>query len=128
MIAIKVVDASALGAVVFAEPEGEAVVDRLRDARLVAPDLLAYEIANVCLTKIRANPQQRTAFLSAFAYWRRLDIGLVAIEHDQALALAEATRLSVYDASYLWLARQFDGELVTLDRRLAQAAQARKRL
>jgi predicted nucleic acid-binding protein len=33
-----------------------------------------------------------------------------------------ATGLSAYDASYLWLARDLDVELVTLDRQLAKAA------
>ena len=39
-----------------------------------------------------------------------------------ALALAERHRLSVYDATYLCLAIDIDGELATLDRALARAA------
>lgn len=41
-----------------------------------------------------------------------------------ALALAERHRLSVYDATYLWLAIDVDGELATFDRALARAAVA----
>lgn len=41
-----------------------------------------------------------------------------------ALDLAERHRLSVYDATYLWLALDIDGELATLDRDLARAAEA----
>ena len=41
-----------------------------------------------------------------------------------ALALAERHRLSVYDATYLWLAIDVDGELATFDRALARAAAA----
>lgn len=41
-----------------------------------------------------------------------------------ALTLAERHRLSVYDATYLWLAIDVDGELATLDRALARAAEA----
>lgn len=40
-----------------------------------------------------------------------------------ALDLAERHRLSVYDATYLWLAIDIDGELATLDRDLARAAE-----
>jgi predicted nucleic acid-binding protein len=36
--------------------------------------------------------------------------------------LAEATGLTAYDASYLWLARTLNAELVTLDRKLAAAS------
>ena len=41
-----------------------------------------------------------------------------------ALALAERHRLSVYDATYLWLAIDVDGELATFDQALAKAAVA----
>jgi predicted nucleic acid-binding protein len=41
-----------------------------------------------------------------------------------ALALAERHGLSVYDATYLWLAIDIDGELATFDRALARAALA----
>ena len=46
------------------------------------------------------------------------------IDHAGALELAEQFRLTAYDASYLWLARQLNAELVTLDRQLARAAAA----
>ena len=45
----------------------------------------------------------------------------MAIDHDHVLELAEATGLTAYDASYLWLARSLGGELVTLDLKLAAA-------
>lgn len=41
-----------------------------------------------------------------------------------AMSLAERHRLSVYDATYLWLAIDVDGELATRDRALAEAAAA----
>ena len=41
-----------------------------------------------------------------------------------ALSLAERHGLSVYDATYLWLAIDSDGELATFDRDLARAAAA----
>jgi hypothetical protein len=47
--AVKVVDASALAALLFGEPEAEDVVRRLDGARLGAPGLLVFELANVCV-------------------------------------------------------------------------------
>jgi len=41
-----------------------------------------------------------------------------------AMALAERHRLSVYDATYLWLAIDVDAELATFDAELARAATA----
>ena len=37
------------------------------------------------------------------------------------MVLAEQTKLTLYDASYLWLASALDAELVTLDDKLARA-------
>lgn len=122
MTGIKVVDASALAAIVFGEPEAEAVAERLTDARLAAPTLLDYELANVCLTKIKRQPDQRETLRAAFRLARRLKIEAVAVDHAATLDLAEATGLTAYDASYLWLARSVGGELVTLDRKLAAAS------
>ena len=122
MTAAKVVDSSALGAVLFAEAAGDCVAERLRDARLLAPVLLSYELASVCLKKIRANPEQRSGFLAMFLSWRQMEIELVDIEHGGVLSLAEQSGLTSYDASYLWLAQRLNAELVTLDRRLARAA------
>lgn len=45
------------------------------------------------------------------------------MDFADAIQLAETTRLSLYDASYLWLARHLDVELVTLDEKLQKAAE-----
>lgn len=120
-MAVKVVDASALSALLFGEPEGRAVAERLRDADLIAPPLLGFEIASICLKKIRRYPSQREVILEAFDMARRMPIAIVEIEHGGTLRLAEQTGLSAYDASYLWLSQRHDGELVTLDKRLVAA-------
>jgi predicted nucleic acid-binding protein len=119
---VRVVDASALAALLFGEPEGAMVAERLGDARLVAPALLAFELGNVCLTKCRRHPALRTALIEAFALRGRLPVEEVSVDHDAVLDLAQAVGLTVYDASYLWVARQMGAEIVTLDRQLAAAA------
>jgi predicted nucleic acid-binding protein len=122
---VKVVDASALTALFFGEAEADSIADQLADARLVAPALLGFELANVCLIKCRRHPAQSRALTEAFALRGRLEVREVAVDHEGALALAKETGLTAYDASYLWLARHLDAELVTLDAQLAKAALAR---
>jgi len=63
-MAVKVVDASALAALLFGEPEAEAVADRLEGSSLFAPTLLGYEIASVCLKKLRRDPIRRDVLLA----------------------------------------------------------------
>ena len=46
----------------------------------------------------------------------RVDVPVGAV-----VALAEKYRLTVYDASYFWLAATLDIELATLDKQLAKA-------
>jgi len=121
---VKIVDASALAALLFGEPEGAAVAKRLQDGELVAPALLAFEIANICLKKMARHSDRRDALLEAFTIYRRMAIETVEIDHGDAIRLAEQSGLTAYDASYLWLAQQHGGELVTLDKRLNRAAQA----
>lgn len=122
MTGIKVVDASAVAAVVFGEPDAEAVAQRLEGAGLVAPALLGFELANVCLVKMRRQPERRDALRAAFPLVARLRVETVAVDYPAVVELAEAIGLSAYDASYLWLARSLGAELVTLDRKLAAAA------
>lgn len=117
----RVVDASAMGALLFGEPDGAAVAKRLRGARLIAPASLPFEVANVCLKKMRRHPEQRDALMVAFGMLDRMEVGLVEVDHGEALVLAERSGLTACDASYLWLARRMRAALVTLDRQLETA-------
>jgi predicted nucleic acid-binding protein len=123
-MAVKVVAASALAALLFGEPEAAAIANQLVVARLVAPALLAFELANVCVIKVRRHPEQQAAPMAAFRLRDRLGVEEVAVDHDSALELAAAAGLTTYDASFLWLSRQLEAELVTLDQQLARAATA----
>lgn len=119
---VKVVDASALVALLLAESQAAAVASQLSGASLVAPHLLAFEVANTCLKKMRRDPGQEGILLSAFAAFMRMPIKTVEVDHEAALRLAQESGLTAYDASYLWLARKLDAELVTLDKQLTVAA------
>ena len=119
---VKVVDASALGALVFGEPNAEAIASELMSATLAAPPLLRFELASICLKKIKTHPAQAEEILAAFRLSKRLDIEIVEVVHPEVIQLARKTGLTTYDASYLWLAHQMNGRVVTLDKRLAEVS------
>jgi predicted nucleic acid-binding protein len=119
---MKVVDASAICAVLFAEEEEWRVTERVAGDSMVAPTLLSYEVANACWKKLRRYPERRPDVLVACARFSRLGIRQLEVNLVAVLVLAEATRLSAYDAAYVWLARTLGVELVSLDRRVLQAA------
>jgi predicted nucleic acid-binding protein len=120
----RVVDASALAALLFGESEADAVAARLADARLFAPALLLFELGNVCLNKIRRNPSQRAHLLATFNLASDHGIETVDVDHAEVLNLADRTGLTAYDATYLWLAKHLGAELVTLDKKLIRAGVA----
>ena len=117
-----VIDASAVAALAFGEAEGPAVERRLAGQALRAPSLLWYEMANVCVSKTRRQPQDADRLRDRLRRARDLPIQIHQVGPLDAVAVAEETGLSAYDAAYLWLARHLDADLVTLDDRLSAAA------
>jgi predicted nucleic acid-binding protein len=118
----KVADASAIAAILFLEPGYEAMEEALSGCELYAPALIQFELANVCLKKIKTRPAERDDLLAAFASFAEMGVRGRDIDFVEAIQLAQAGQLSLYDASYLWLAQSMGAELVTLDKRLGQVA------
>lgn len=114
------VDASAVAAIIFGEPEAVEIAHYLEGESLVAPALIDFELANVALKKIRRYPEQAAHISLAVAHAEGLRIERVPVPATAALSLARQTGLSAYDAAYLWVAMSRDAELVTLDHRLAR--------
>ena len=118
---VKVVDASAVAALLFGEPAAEDILQQLGEAALVAPTLLRYEVGSVCLKKLVRYGDQSEALLEALALLDRMEIEEIDIPIADATILAVASHLTLYDAAYLWLATSLDAELITLNRRLRSA-------
>jgi predicted nucleic acid-binding protein len=120
-----VVDASALAAMVFQEAKGKDIRDSLTGAIVFAPNLLKFELTNVAWKKVRQQPARGPDILVALsaALDRRSNISWQDVQPTDVVLVAHATGLSVYDASYLWLAGSLGADLVTLDAQLAAASE-----
>jgi len=94
---------------------------------LIAPDLLFHEIGNVCVKKIRRQPEREAELIEMYELAFDLNIQSSAVDHHAAMRLAIEYGLSAYDASYLWLAIELGVDLITLDRRLQQAFETASR-
>ena len=121
MTADKVVDCSALAAVLLDETPADIVSARLKEQRLLAPALLPFEMVSVCWKKAKKYPEKIDIFLAAVDRFCRIPIQIVEIDFRAILPLAQRHRLTTYDASYLWLALELGVELVTLDAELGRA-------
>lgn len=115
-MSVKVIDASAIAALLFGEPEAPTIAAQLRNTKLAAPTLLPFEVASVCLKKLHGHPDQREALLAAHQLFERMAIVETRVDLPEAITLAERMGLTVYDASYLWLAEKLQAELITLDK------------
>jgi predicted nucleic acid-binding protein len=117
-----VIDASVAIKWVAPEPLSDHAVALLDGPRLVAPDLLVAECANILWKKVaRGEMDAETAIVAAQAI-ERVDIELVAMRP----LFAEAVRLAIeldhpaYDCLYLALALARGARFVTADDRLAR--------
>ena len=106
---------------IFGEPEGASVADRVRGYDPVAPALLDFELANTCLSKLRRAAAERDGLLAAYRLRQSIKVETMDVDHAGVSAPAERTGLTGYDASDLWLAREPGVERVTQDRRLDAA-------
>ena len=121
---VNVIDASALAAVLFSAPEADRVLSAIGNDALVAPTLLLFEIASVCLKKVRRHPKKRRVILEAHSLMDRLEIETVDLPLSDAVLLAERQKLTLYDAVYVLLAQRLNTELITLDRQVRKAFEA----
>jgi predicted nucleic acid-binding protein len=122
---VVVVDASALAALAFGEPEAAGVTARIEFEPIHAPALLDLEMANATLSRCRRHAAQKDRLLEGLVRVLAIPIERHAVDTFAVLALALETGLTAYDAAYLWLARELDASLVTLDKDLAAAARWR---
>jgi uncharacterized protein with PIN domain len=86
-MSVTVVDASAVAAVLFDEPEAAPVIAGA-SGPLLAPGLLRYEMANVCEFKLRKHPGQAKLTLQRYQLMTGLDIEYAEPDWDTLPLLA----------------------------------------
>ncbi len=98
-----------------------AVEMRLSGAALYAPVLIDFEMASVCLKKVRERPSDRAALFASHSNYEQFAVVKLAVVLREVIEVAERLRLTLYDASFLWLSRSLGVELVTLDKTFQEA-------
>lgn len=122
---MKVLDASVVLGWLLREPL-PAPLERLLDDHVsgrvpaVAPELLRYEVGNVLA---RGAGLDEAAARSGYERFLALEVQTFALGDDEyraALDLALTRGITVYDASYMALARALGARFATADRHLAE--------
>lgn len=122
-----VVDASAVNAVLLREQGAERIVDALEDEEMfLAPALVLYEVGNALATAARRGritAAEACSFAEQAAeYPWVLETHAGPARTREVLEFALRSGLTVYDASFVELARMRGCALVTLDQRVATVA------
>lgn len=122
---IRIVDASAVGAVLLVEPEAEWVNAETDGEELYASPVLPFEVGNIFWKRLRSPMADIEGLMAIWSAWTESPpLRLMPSNPTSVLRLAHRTGLTFYDASYLQLALDLDGDLISLDRRLVRIAQA----
>lgn len=119
-----VVDASSLLSYIMPDEETssflQSLVERhvIKDIKIIGPKILPFEVANtlnVGILRKRISLKKARELIGEFL---DLEIELFDVDYSQAILLANKYGLSVYDASYLELAKSQRAKLVSFDGRL----------
>jgi predicted nucleic acid-binding protein len=89
---------------------------------LFAPQLLLYELVTVAWKKALREPDRRPEIEYRLGRALTSEIRLLAVDPVEVLDLAIRNRLTGYDASYLWVARDLNLPLASFDKELIRAA------
>lgn len=123
-----VLDASIVAAWLLddeADPDASRAMDAVRHEGGLVPQLWRYEVGNALVVAERRGRLPEGGATARLLTLERLPISTDdAPDIHQAMDLAIAHGLSLYDAAYLELGRRHSLPLATLDRSLARAALA----
>jgi predicted nucleic acid-binding protein len=109
-------DASAIMAVIADEPESETVIYYTRDAILVSPNMVSFEIANgltkMLKKKVIDTQEEMIQIIESF---QKIPIKTVEVNLKESLNIAWKYKIYAYDAFYLETAKRLNVPLLTFD-------------
>jgi predicted nucleic acid-binding protein len=117
-----VVDASVLIAVIVNETEKEQLVAITQEAELIAPMSVHWEIGNAFSSLLKRQRITLEQALQAIDIYLEIPLRFVGVELASSMELANAFGIYAYDAYLLRCAEKYRLPLLTLDKRLVQAA------
>jgi predicted nucleic acid-binding protein len=109
-------DASAIMAVIVDEPEGETVIYHTKDAIIVSPNVVSFEIANgitKMLKKKLIDSQEK--MIRIIEIFEKIPMKIVEVNFKKSLEIAWRYKIYAYDAFYLETAERLNIPLLTFD-------------
>ncbi len=116
------IDASTILAVVLNEPEKPQLIEMTKDARLIAPMSLQWEIGNAFSLMFKKKRIIYGEAIGAYRLYQEIPLEIMSIDMEDALKISHDFGIYAYDAYILACALENKAALLTLDHRLRETA------
>ncbi|MEM2849290.1 MAG: type II toxin-antitoxin system VapC family toxin [Candidatus Bathyarchaeia archaeon] len=96
------------------------------DVEAYVPTLLLYEVTSVILRAFFRGVLKLSDGIEALKALRYIGFSIKAIEWEdlvEILNIATAAKLTVYDSTYIYLAKKLNAQLVTADRQMKKSCE-----
>ena len=117
-----VIDTSAIIAVIIDEPEREKIIELTTGNILIGPGSIPWEIGNAFSSMFKQNRFDLDEAKKGLTIFSSIPLRLIETDFFNTITLAKQTNLYAYDAYFLDCALRYSAPLLTLDRRLKDAA------
>jgi predicted nucleic acid-binding protein len=117
-----VIDTSAIIAAIADEPERQAIIDHTVGAELIVPPSVHWEVGNAFSAMLKRRRISLAQAKQAIESYQKITFRYIDIGLDQSLELSERLDIYAYDAYVLACALNLRLPLLTLDKRLSNAA------
>jgi predicted nucleic acid-binding protein len=121
-----IVDASVLIAVVTNEQDKPRLIELTREAELIAPMSVHWEMGNAFSAMLKRQRITLDQAIAAIEAYLQIPVRFVEVELIDSLTLASELDMYAYDAYLLRCAEKYRSPLLSLDKKLIQSAKNKK--
>jgi predicted nucleic acid-binding protein len=108
-------DASAIMAVILNEPNREKVTNLTKNAVLLSPEVISFEVGNALVSLFKRHKLTKEEVLLAYEKFTLIPLRIIKIDISKALEIACKYNIYAYDAYYLEAAYRLKLPLITFD-------------
>ena len=108
-------DASAIMAIILNEPNRDIVVNLTKEATLLSPEMISFEIGNALVSLFKRHKLNEMDVLKAYEDFTKIPIRALKPDMGKALKISCKYNIYAYDAYYLETAYRLKLPLITFD-------------
>ena len=111
-----ILDASAIMAIILNEPNKDNVIELTKNAILLAPEVISFEIGNALINLYLKHKITENGLIAAYKSYASIPMRIIEVDVQKALRIACKYGIYAYDAYYLEIASRHNLPLISFDR------------